>query len=120
VDLMIDLREGIVELFDEAQRLVRPGRMLRSFLSCEELRLFKSAYQRRPERRKVKNEWRRRIDRELRAKRPVYAVTSLPVPQAHAGATLVRRCVTCGAAEELRHGIAHWQHITKFGVCAGG
>jgi len=123
---MYELHEQVAELFEEAQELGG------AFVKLQKpVRLWDA---REPATRasklRVKNEWRRRIDRELRALRaarraalpPPPARTRPkiqlpPLPPPHAGSTVTRRCVTCGQLEELRPGLTHWQHMTKYGAC---
>jgi hypothetical protein len=135
-----DLHEGIVGLFEEAQYLGRPPRLMRPFLSPDEERAFRRAYEsradrrawlreyrRRPERRKAlmvqKDAYRRRIDQALRVKRPRYEVVPLfpyeiaAQPAVHQGPTVTRTCSSCGHIEELRPGLNRWQHMTPYGAC---
>lgn len=129
-----DLHEGIVALFEEAQLLGRSWRAFRPALSVEEERQFRRAYanradrrawvreyRRRPERRKaavkMKDAYRKRVDRLLRSRRPKFEIVSIVPFDVHQGETISRYCARCGNVEELRPGLNRWQHMTPYGAC---
>jgi len=113
---VIDLHEGVLRLFEEAQHLGQP-RKLR--VVCREVqRKLRAAFRpREREQRRCKR--LQRIARELRAARKSYVIEPLPQSfgPAHQGEILTRQCAHCGAVEELRAGLSRWQHITPHGAC---
>jgi hypothetical protein len=114
---MIDLHQGVLELFAEAQYLARPRRLHHRVLSYEEQRRLVRSFRPR-ERNRIKGRWRRRIASELRMERPRYVIEPLPrSDHVHHGSTQTRTCSRCGAIEELRPGLDRWQHMTKYGRC---
>ncbi len=101
--MYLDLREGVVELFEAASRLGHRGRRYRPpLLAPHEQRAFDNARQARTD---------RRVNRAMRARRPRYEITPI-------GVTRTRVCPSCGCVEELRPGVDRWQHMSPYQRCA--